>query len=403
MRDAILFVFIVVALFLSGCSEQTSGRSEGTLLPPTEEIIQPVSPPIQDDSEPVPQDDTTSQEENLNEGNLIVDPISKNSVLDEPLFIEQWSLYEDSRFYRRNRIALGASIQSADNLNTYRGRGVNIAIIDDGVDTSHEDLVGAISNRFDLATRTSDVTHSNDADMHGTAVTGIIGARLNSKGLAGVASESNILFLKFKRFMSDSETLELFEKAEEFRADIISNSWGTGNVSPIVKAKIVDLATNGRNGKGVSIVFAAGNESVNIDGDEASIPEVISVGATNKYNLRADYSNYGAALDIVAPGGEYLGITTLDPSGVAGVASIDEDYLLYNDSNGFVGTSASAPIVSGVIALMLEKNPNLTRVQIENILKNTADKIGSVSYDGNGHNDYYGHGKVNLSRAMNEL
>ena len=199
--------------------------------------------------------------------------------------------------------------------------------------------------------------------------------------------------------MSDSETIELFNKAQEFGADIINCSWGTYNVSQSVKEKIVDLATNGRNGKGIIIVFAVGNDNRNMGNDESAIPEVIAVGSTNKDNLRTWYSNYGKNLDVMAPGGYEMGITTLDPMGNNGIASIIDNYLLYNDSNSFIGTSASAPIVSGIIALMLEKNPNLTRIDIENILKNNSDKIGNLQYE-NDRNNYYGYGKINLTKIM---
>jgi len=281
--------------------------------------------------------------------------------------------------------------------------GIKIAIIDDGLDVSHEDLVGAIAATYDLATKSTNVAQTSSTDYHGTAVTGIVGARANNIGMRGVACKSQILFLKYKPYMTDTETIELFDKAAAFGADIISNSWGTGNVSPAVKAKIIDLATNGRGGKGITILFACGNQDQDMGNDESAIPEVISVGATNRDNVRANYSNYGANLDIMAPGGEYLGITTLDPMGIDGGASVDEDYLVYNDSKGFVGTSAATPIVSGVVALMLEKNPNLTRVEIENILKSTADKIGTVSYDLDGRNDYYGYGKINLSSIFSSI
>ena len=329
----------------------------------------------------------------------------RTPLADEPYIYQQWALLRDETFYARNAVADSANINASDYLENYRGRGVKIAIIDDGLDASHEDLRGAIKATYNLATKGTNVSHSDSLSYHGTAVTGIVGARINALGIAGVAGESEILFLKFNEFMSDSEVIELLDKAAAFGADIINNSWGSRSVSPAVRAKIVDLATKGRGGLGVCIVFAAGNgisgSGVDMDGDESSIPEVISVGATNRDNVRTAYSDFGTNLDIMAPGGEYLGISTLDVSGSNGGS--DGDYLLFNDSNAFVGTSASAPIVSGIIAMMLEKNPNLSRVQIENILKNTADKIGGVWYDRSGHNDYYGHGKVNLSRIMEQI
>jgi subtilisin family serine protease len=350
----------------------------------------------------------TSDVSDTSEVNTTLDDTNISGFI-EPYYSQQWALDINSNFYSRNAINTDAHIHPNGLYSTYTGNGIKVAIIDDGLDVSHEDLVGAISATYDLATQSTNVAQTYSTAYHGTAVTGIVGARANNIGVRGVACKSRILFLKYKPSMTDTETIELFDKAAAFGADIISNSWGTGNVSPAVKAKIVDLANNGRGGKGISIVFACGNGDPvfhigeDMGNDESAIPEVISVGATNKYNERTIYSNYGANLDIMAPGGESLGITTLDPMGSNGGASIDEDYLLYNDSNGFVGTSAATPIVSGVVALMLEKNPNLTRAEIENILKSSADKIGTVGYDADGRNDYYGYGKINLSSIFSSF
>jgi len=328
--------------------------------------------------------------------------VEKLTLFNETYYEQQWSINYDASFYNLNSIDSDAHIHAGELLEGNRGFGIKIAVIDDGLDMNHEDLSGAVVESYNLETGGTDVSHTLTSDTHGTAVTGIIGARINSKGIVGVAGESEIIFLKYKEMMSDAEIIELFNKAEAFGADLINCSWGTYDVSQSVKDTIVDLANNGRNGKGIAIVFASGNDDQDMGNDESAIPEVISVGATNKENLRAVYSNFGDNLDLMAPGGYWLGITTLDNSANNGVATLDANYILYNDANGFAGTSASAPIVSGVIALMLAKNPNLTRVEIENILKNTADKIGNVSYE-NGKNIYYGFGKINLINIMNNI
>jgi subtilisin family serine protease len=324
---------------------------------------------------------------------------------DEPYYSQQWYLHYNETMYSQNSIDENAHIHPEEFLKTYSGKGIKIAIIDDGLDTNHEDLYGSIINTYTYNYNnfsSSDVSHSNSSDNHGTAVTGIIGARINGKGIHGIANRSDIIFLKLQEFVSDSEFIELFNKAEEFGADIINCSWGTTDVSTAVKEKIQDLATNGRNGKGTIIVFASGNHSADMGNDESAIPEVIAVGATDKDNFRAYYSNFGENLDLVAPGGTYLGITTLDPTDADGVATVDSNYLLYNDPSGFVGTSASAPIVSGAIALMLEKDPTLTRTEIETLLRNTSDKIGTLPYV-DGRNNYYGYGKLNLTNIFNSL
>jgi len=133
--------------------------------------------------------------------------------------------------------------------------------------------------------------------------------------------------------------------------------------------------------------------------DESAIPEVIAAGATNRDNERAWYSDHGEELDVVAPGGNELGIATTDPLGENGMGTTDEKYMLANDPNLFFGTSASAPIVTASIALMLEQDANLTREQIESRLQDTSDKIGDYEYI-DGHNRYYGYGKLNLDRLL---
>ena len=264
---------------------------------------------------------------------------------------------------------------------------VTIAIIDDGLDVFHDELNGTIVASYDIETKSTNVLHTRTTDYHGTAVTGIIASQLNGRGIVGLARGSNIIFLKHKLGMSDSETIELFNKAAELGADIINCSWGTYDVSEAVKESIQNLATHGRNGKGIIIVFATGNDAQDMGNDESAIPEVISVGSSDKENLRAWYSNYGRELDVLAPGGYDVGITTLDPTGSNGIATLEEDYLLGTDGNSFIGTSASAPIVTSIIALMLEQKPNLTRVEIEQALKSKSDKIGNVEYV-NGWNKY---------------
>lgn len=330
------------------------------------------------------------------ENNVTVD---SNKSIEEPYFYQQWYLEKNEAFYNQNSIDENASVHFGSN-HKYSGKGVKIAIIDDGLDTTHIELNGSIVATYDISTKTTNVSHRSMNEYHGTAVTGVIASNANGIGIIGIASESQIIFLKHKEGMSDSETIELFNKAKELGADIINCSWGTYDVSDSVKEVIQDLSINGRDGKGIVIVFATGNDGQDMGNDESSIPEVIAVGSSDKENLRAWYSNYGENIDILAPGGNLdLGITTLDDMGENGIATLDNNYLLANDENSFVGTSASAPIVSGIIALMLEKNPNLTRVEIENILHNKSDKIGNLDYV-DGFNKYYGYGKINVERLL---
>jgi subtilisin family serine protease len=304
----------------------------------------------------------------------------------EPLQIEQWSLFDDT-----------AGIKLQEYYGKYDGKGVKVAIIDDSIDDTHEDLP-----QITVLNQTSQVKYL----YHGTAVSGIIAAQLNNLGIVGIAPKAEFLFIKMNSSGTDEYYASLFEQAHEWGADVINCSWGlekadgTGGVRELEKQTIINLANSGRSGKGIPIVIAIGNNNRDSTNDESDIMEVIAVGATGENNTRENYSNYGSSLDIMAPGGTQYGsgITTLDPMGTYGRNKenyIEEDAIL-----NFVGTSASAPIITGVIALMLEANSELTRDDIEYILHESADKIGDVEYDSNGHNIYYGYGKINADNAI---
>ena len=319
-----------------------------------------------------------------------------------PLYYQQWAIHYDADFYRRNGIDPDASIHM-DGEHNFIGRGVKVAVIDDGLDLSHEDLAGAVIAAYDIESGSGNVWPCCDTENHGTMVTGVIAARNNGTGIVGTAPGSGIYFIRlpFDRAVYVSDIVEAFDRAKVWGADVVNCSWGSGDVDDAVRAAIADLAYNGRGGRGTVIVFAAGNEGSDIGKDESSLPEVFAVGATNRANLRTYYSNYGSALDFMAPGGESIGIATLDQMGSAGLSTTSVvNYLLYNDVNTFGGTSASAPIVTGVVAQLLEANPSLTRQNVYDALRCSADKIGNVAYDANGFNPYYGYGKINAEAAL---
>ncbi|WP_456485868.1 S8 family peptidase [Hydrogenimonas sp.] len=343
------------------------------------------------------------------ETTIVVNHIRSASPFDRnPLYPQQWALHCDRSFY--NELFFKHDIVGDEDANIhmlpttqYTGKGVKLGVIDSGLDVSHEDLFGAVAATYNVATKDADVMPTSNDMNHGTEVTGVAAASSNEKGIVGVAPQASVYFVKlpFGQAVSESQIIEAFEKMKEWDVDVVNCSWGSGDMDIGVKDAIVDLTRNGRNGKGVVIVFAAGNEGDRIGNDESSIDEVIAVGSTNIHNERAGYSNYGNTLDLMAPGGEYVGITTTDQMGSAGESS--GNYLLYDSRYAFAGTSASAPIVSGVVAQILQANQNLTREEVIQVLETTADKIGDIAYDENGRNDYYGHGKINVANALKLL
>ena len=294
------------------------------------------------------------------------------------------------------------------------GKGVRVAVIDNGFDLSHPDLKGAFVAQTDLVDMDANASYDNPYEIHGTACAGLIAARKNGIGTQGIAYDSDLVAIKLigsyasgqDRPLYVSTILEAFMFADEMGAQVINCSWGTYDVADAVHYIIHKLATQGRGGKGTPIVFASGNEGRGQwywADDESALPDVLAIGAVNDYGDIAWYSNYGPALDFVAPsGGGNLAITTTDISGPLGYADGSfghPDYCYATDITGFNGTSAAAPQVSGVIALMLQRNPDLTKDQIVDILAKTAKKIGTIPYE-NGRNDYFGYGLVDADDAV---
>ncbi len=307
----------------------------------------------------------------------------------EPLYQEQWALLYDEPFYDAYKINKDAHVHFGKYIKKYTGKHVKVAIIDEGFDVNHyeykKNLVAYFNSR--------DGSHMIDVnETHGTEVAGVIASNENNKGIRGFAPDVELVFihLELSGFLDTEDFLKAFQIAEEEHVDVINCSWGTGDVSEVVKAKIAELATKGRDGKGINIVFASGNTNEDITRDESSLDDVIGVGASDEENLRAVYSNFGKGLDVLAPGGYEVGISTTG-KGDTIIEAEDVDY--------FAGTSASAPIVTSLIALMLEADSTLTRTKIQSILSLGADKVGNVPYL-SGRNPYYGFGKVNFEKTL---
>ncbi|HHD84332.1 MAG TPA: hypothetical protein ENK93_05580, partial [Campylobacteraceae bacterium] len=157
-------------------------------------------------------------------------------------------------------------------------------------------------------------------------------------------------------------------------------------------------ATKGRNGKGILIFFAAGNDHKNLDtagiDDESESPWAISIAASTERNTIASYSNYGSSVDFIAPGGTLGGkLVTTDKMGAEG-------YTDWNYNFNFAGTSAAAPIAAGVGILILAADPDLTRDEVLDIMRKTAVKIGDYPYDEKGWNAHAGYGLIDAGKAV---
>lgn len=298
-------------------------------------------------------------------------------TLNDPYLAQQWHLAK-------------IAAQSAWDKTTGSGN-VIVAIVDDGYDMTHEDLKSSTNiaaGQYDFTGKDTNPA-AGSQDNHGTAVAGLaIGIGNNGKGIAGVCPLCDWLPIRYGVSTTDDVTLFGYLKGKNVH--VASNSWGYYNVPSTVSNAIYDLAVNGRGGKGTVVVFAAGNDNINIDTykDISTAPGAIAVAATTKTDAKASFSSYGNSIDLAAPG-EALWTTDKAKGG----------YVNGKYYSNFGGTSGSAPIVSGVFGLVFSVNPTLTRTEAESIVYANTDKVGT-GYGTNGKSIYMGYGRVNASKAV---
>ncbi|MFP5457719.1 MAG: S8 family serine peptidase [Bacteriovoracia bacterium] len=389
----------------------------------------------------------------------------------------QWHLENDGESFFSRETSVSAD-EDLDVGPVWRrgifGQGVRIAVSDEGLETAHEDLAVNLLNGEHRNYKTGResagfiATPSPAGDAHGTAVTGIIaGVGWNNIGVTGVAPQARVAGFQF---LDSLQTLPMLLSQASGDFDIFNFSYGTAiNAdfpdNPVYVAHLRDRVTRGRQGLGQIFVKSAGNEYFEFDGNvdgvgvvrspqNANIPEennslyIMVVGATNADGLAAGYSNTGSNIWVSAPGGEDgdidPGIMTTDLQTCAQgyvrstdfydynrfetFSTSDSIFLNFNPSCHYTstmqGTSAAAPNVSGVAALLLSANPRLSWRDVRHILAITADRVhetagNSVHYQAalnlDDHvyeqgwvknradvffHNWYGFGRVNAQRAV---
>ncbi len=318
------------------------------------------------------------------------------------------------------------------------GSGVTIAVVDNGLQYTHPDLSAQYvpSASWDFNGGDSNpMPDPVNGDLHGTAAAGIAAANNDgSKCGVGVAYDAGLSGLRLTAGPT-TDAMEAsalnYAMATNF---IYSNSWGPADDAatlqgpgPLTLAALQNGVNNGRGGKGSIYVWAAGNggvyhpvtgasvgDNVNYDG-YANSRFAIAVGAVDDTGVRSNYSEPGAALLVTAPssGGEGSGrpgITTTDLMGADGFnttsGSAGDCVTDFGSAANFTlrGTSSSASIVSGVVALMLQANPNLGWRDVQHILAKTAVETGGEPFAINGAglhvNHKYGFGLVDAGAAV---
>lgn len=340
----------------------------------------------------------------------------------DPLFAKQWHLNNTGAFSGKP----GADVRALGAWQTTKGSPeIVVAIIDDSVQKSHPDLKANYkSGRYYdgvNGTFTDDPSPKDGSQRHGTACAGVAVGVANSLGGRGIAPNCKLVGVNFWD-ATVAQTADAFYFANSQDAAVISCSWSWGAAFDAVSVAIKDLARTGRGGKGIVILFAAGNESSTVAQRQifGRMPEVICVGASNWRDDHSKYSNTGPEVSVVAPSNDFqssipgspspLGILTTDntddmprPAGATFSGYVVGNFTPDRGRGSFGGTSSATPLTAGVCALILSRNPQLTARQVRAILEDTADKIPGDTVTAqyiNGHDLRYGHGRVNAHRAV---
>jgi subtilisin-like proprotein convertase family protein len=343
------------------------------------------------------------------------------TAASNPLRSLEW--YLDGRSAGANVAGANVEVVSTE----YTGKGVLIGLVDEGFDITNPDLAG----RFDLTASydprdpgSDNIKPDSVSAAHGTWVSGVVGAAANNGyGTVGVASGATLAGFYARFGTGGSSRAEIADLlAHQVNVDVSNNSWGYGTAfsdnfqnaswSPIADALHLGV-TEGRDGLGTVFVFAAGNDrqyvagSATLDGDNTNYHNLtnsrfdITVAASTKDGHIASFSAPGASILVTAPGDSIL---TMGPDNGDGDRS--NDFIFVN------GTSFAAPIVSGVVAMMLEANPDLGYRDVQEILAISAHQIdpasaswsvnGAANWNGGGHmvSHDFGFGLVDAHAAV---
>ena len=344
--------------------------------------------------------------------------VERSEMISDPDFSKLWGLHNTGQKVKVSddeeiQATADADIDALEAWAVETGsKTIKVAIIDTGIDYTHEDLAenilkndgemgeytdeqGQVKNKetdkvdndgngfiddvygWNFSANTND---PKDDHSHGTHVAGTIGAVGNNNiGVVGVNWRVSLLPVKFLS-SGGSGTLEDAVKAIEYarsrKVHIMSNSWGGGGFSQAL-ADVIEAASK----DGILFIAAAGNSST--DNDKSphypssyESENVIAVAATDSDDQRSTFSSYGkTSVDIAAPGSDIYS-TVLD------------------NKYGFMsGTSMATPHVSGVAALVWAHEPNLTMAELKTRLFNTSDEILMLKRR-------LGYGRVNVYNAL---
>ena len=290
---------------------------------------------------------------------------------NDPDFARQWNL---------------KNIGMTEAWKTSRGKGVTVAVIDTGVSRVSDLKQTKFVPGYDFV---NDRQNANDDHGHGTHVAGTVAQSTNNNhGVAGIAYEAKIMPIKVLAASGGGTTSDIAEAirfAADHNADVINMSLGGGGFSEAMNEAIAYAHR-----KGVTIVAAAGNAGRNAAEFPGRYNHVIAVSATGPNGQKAGYSNYGAGVDIAAPGGAIVNAQDRTTGILQNTVDARTGKSIFEY---FQGTSMASPHVAGVAALVRAqgiKSPD----QIERILTQSATRVEKDPLN------HFGAGNLNAAAAV---
>ncbi|GAA4710661.1 hypothetical protein GCM10023228_15490 [Brevibacillus fulvus] len=252
---------------------------------------------------------------------------------------------------------------------------VIVAIVDTGLDLQHPEFQGKVVSGYNVI---EDNNNPMDDNGHGTHVAGIIAARTNNaSGIAGMSWNSRLMPIKAIGADGSGTAYDIAQGiiwAADHGADVINLS--VGNYTP---SAALQEACQYAFQKNVVLVAATGNDATDQPGYPAAYKEVLGVSAVDHNRRRADFSNFGSYVDVVAPG-----------------VDIASTYI-YSDYAALSGTSMACPHVAALASLIRSVKPNLKNSEVMDIIRRTSQDLGQPGRD-----DLYGYGLINVNAALEQ-
>lgn len=303
---------------------------------------------------------------------------------NDPLYPSQWALHNTGQ----SGGVVDADIDAPEAWDITQGDpNIIVAVLDTGVQQNHPDL-NQITG-YDATGGGTDGGPGNTCDKHGTVVAGCISPKMNNGiGVAGPAPACRVVSVRI-----GVSNVPCSNSFTGLSADLVAGiGWAQSIGARVTNASfswfndatVTNQYTLTRNFGNMVHFAASGNDGAGSVSYPASLSVINAVGNLTRFNQRASSSNYGIALDFIAPGTD---IWSTDRTGSAGYGS--GDYV------SETGTSFAAPIAAGVAALVVSRNPAFSPDDVETIMKETAVDLGAVGFD-----NFYGWGRVNAQAAL---